>query len=213
MFDLNQITNQLNTIIANSKVHISLLLKLIVGIWIFNFINWSTGSALNVLGTIPRSKRGILGIVFSWILHGHFNHLFFNSIPLFTLSLLLISFDQQMFYNATILIIILEGLSVWLFARRGNHIGASGLIAGYFGFALIFAYKTATVVSILLGLIVLYYFGSILLSFFPNEAKTSWEAHLFGFLSGIATFFLLFDYNILPISYLSYFQTSLQKYF
>lgn len=199
---LNQTVDQLIVLVNNSKQHISLILKIIAGVWVFNIINWASGSVLNTLGVIPRSKRGLLGIFFSWSLHGNFNHLFFNSIPLFALSLLLISVNKSMFYNATILIILLEGLIVWLIARRGNHIGASGLIAGYFGLALIFAYKSATVVSIILGFIVLYYFGSILLSFFPSEDKTSWEGHLFGFLSGIASFFILFDYNFLPINFI-----------
>jgi membrane associated rhomboid family serine protease len=199
---LNQAVDQLIVLVNNSKQYISLILKIIAGLWVFNIINWASGSVLNTLGVIPRSKRGLLGIFFSWSLHGNFNHLFFNSIPLFALSLLLISINKSMFYNATILIIFLEGLIVWLIARRGNHIGASGLIAGYFGLALIFAYKSATVVSIILGFIVLYYFGSILLSFFPSEDKTSWEGHLFGFLSGIASFFILFDYNFLPINFI-----------
>ena len=204
MLEIKQLTEQFSTLIANSKQHVTLILELIAGLWIFNLINWFTGSILNVLGTIPRSKRGLLGIIFSWSLHGNFNHLFFNSIPLFALSLILISFDPQMFFNATILIMVLEGLTVWLFARRGNHIGASGIVAGYFGFALIFAYKSATIVGILLGFIVLYYFGGILLSFFPTEAKTSWEAHLFGFLAGIASFFILFDYKFVPLNYLNF---------
>lgn len=191
MLELTEITEQLNILVYNSKKHITLILQIIAGIWIFNFINWFTGSIFNILGTIPRRKRGILGIIFSWVLHANFNHLFFNSIPLFVLSLLIISFNKQMFFNASIVIILLEGFSVWLLGRRGNHIGASGLVAGYFGFSLIFAYQTATIVSIFLGVVVLYYFGGILLSLFPSEARTSWEAHLFGFLSGISAFFIV----------------------
>ncbi len=203
MLELKQISEQFNTLIINSKQHATLIVELIGALWILNIINLSTGKTLNVLGVVPRNKRGLLGIMFSWAIHGNFNHLFFNSIPLFTLSLLLISFDKQMFFNLTIIIILLEGLSVWLFGRRGNHIGASGLIAGYFGFALIFAYESATIVSILLGILVLYYFGGILLSFFPTEAKTSWEGHLFGFLAGITAFFILFKYKIMPIEYIN----------
>lgn len=191
MLSLNEITEQFNALLYNSKQHIILIVKIIAGIWIFNFINWFTGSTLNTLGTIPRSKKGILGIMFSWILHANFNHLFFNSIPLFILSLLIISYNKQMFFNISIMIIILDGIAVWLFARKGNHMGASGLVAGYFGFMLIFAYKTASIVSIILAIVILYYFGGIILSLFPTDAKTSWEAHLFGFLAGIASFFIM----------------------
>lgn len=209
MLNLSELVSQFNTVINNSKQHTGLILQIIAGIWILNIINWSTGSILNIFGTVPRSRRGILGIFFSWLIHGNLNHLFFNSIPLFTLSLILISFDSTIFYNVSVLTILLEGTAVWLLARKGNHIGASGLVAGYFGFALIFAYKSATIVSIFLGLILIYYFGGILLSFLPTETKTSWEAHLFGFISGIASFFILFNYKFLPINYIKKIMASL----
>lgn len=199
MLNLNQIADQFNTLMVHSKEQIWLIIKLLSLIWVINLANWAMGSVLNVLGTIPRNRRGLLGIVCSWFLHANFNHLFFNSIPLFVLSLLLISFNKKMFFDATILIILLEGVSVWLLGRRGNHIGASGLIAGYFGFSLVFAYENASIVSIFLSGILLYYFGSILLSLFPSEDRTSWESHLLGFITGIATYFLMFKYHVMPI--------------
>lgn len=190
MYILNEITSQLNTLVYSSKKNIKTIGLLLAVLWVFNIINWASGSILNVFGNVPRSRKGILGIILSWLPHANFNHLFFNSIPLFVLSLLVISYGRKMFLDATLVIIFLEGLAVWLFARKGNHMGASSLVAGYFGFMLIFAYKTATVVSIFLGLIILYYFGGILFSFFPLQLKTSWESHLFGFLAGICAFFI-----------------------
>jgi membrane associated rhomboid family serine protease len=169
MLELPEIVKQFNTFITNSKQHIHIILYSIGCIWLFNLVNWLTGSPLKVLGTIPRSKRGILGIFFSWLIHANFNHLFFNSIPLFCLSLLLISYNKLLFIDVSILIIFLEGFSVWLLARKANHMGASGLVAGYFGFLLILAYKLPSIVSVFLGAIVLYYFGGILLSFFPQQ--------------------------------------------
>lgn len=193
---LYELTEQLSNLVNNSKHSIPFILKMISGIWVFNVFNWLINSPFNILGTIPRTKRGILGIIFSWILHANFNHLFFNTIPLFILSLIIISSNQKLFFNSTITILLIEGLAVWLFARKGNHMGASGLIAGYFGLILILSYKMGTIINILLGLVVLYYFGGILLSFFPEKAKTSWESHLFGFAAGITTYFLDSHYNL-----------------
>lgn len=193
---LYDLTEQLSELVYNSKNNILFILKLIAGIWIFNIVNWLIGSPFNILGNIPRTKKGTLGIIFSWILHGNWNHLFFNTIPLFSLSLIIISLNRNLFFNTTIIILIIEGLAVWLLARKGNHIGASGLIAGYFGLILILSYKIGSTVNILLGSIVLYYFSGILLSFFPTEAKTSWESHLFGFIAGITSFFLVYHYKI-----------------
>lgn len=193
---LYDLTEQLLDVVNNSKANILFILKIILGIWVFNIINWLLGSPLTILGTIPRTKRGILGILFSWILHANWNHLFFNTIPLFALSLIIVSLNKNLFLNTTIIILFIEWLFVWLLARKGNHIGASGLIAGYFGLILTLSYKIGSAVSVLLGSIVLYYFSGILLSFFPQEAKTSWEAHLFGFIAGILSFFLVYYYKI-----------------
>jgi membrane associated rhomboid family serine protease len=187
---LNEINVQFGSLVYNAKLNLKFILGAMTGLWLFNFVNWLAGAPFNVLGNIPRSRKGLLGIIFSWGPHANFNHLFFNSIPLFVLSLLIISYGKKHFIDVSLLIILLEGLAVWLFARRGNHIGASGLVAGYFGFMLIFAYQVANIVSIFLALVVLYYFGGIILSFFPTEAKSSWESHLFGFLSGISAFFI-----------------------
>ena len=94
------------------------------------------------------------------------------------------------------MIIVLEGIMVWLFARKGNHIGASGLIAGYFSYLLIHSYMSSTILSISLGIVILYYFGGILLSIFPTAAKISWEGHLFGIIAGIISFMVHNFYHI-----------------
>lgn len=201
---LYDITEQLSDLVTNSRSNIIFILEIIAGIWLFNIINWFTGSPLNILGTIPRTKRGILGIIFSWALHANFNHLFFNTIPLFSLSLIIIAFNKNLFFTATISILLIEGIGVWLLARKGNHMGASGLIAGYFGLILTLSREIGSIVSICLGFLVLYYFSGILLSFFPEKAKTSWESHLFGFIAGIITFYLTYYYKISLISLLNY---------
>ena len=86
---------------------------------------------------------------------------------------------------------IVQGLLVWLFGRRGNHIGASGVISGYFAFVLAQAIDRPSVTTLFVGGIALYYFGGILLSLFPSEERVSWEGHLFGFLAGVLAVFIL----------------------
>ncbi len=61
MLRLAEITAQFNTLIFHSKQNINLILAIMAAIWVFNAINWATGSTLNILGTIPRSRRGIFG--------------------------------------------------------------------------------------------------------------------------------------------------------
>jgi len=184
---LNDLADQLNLFILKSKIFMIPWLKALGILWGINIVNWIIGSPLNRLGLYPRRLSGLPGIVFSPFLHQDFNHLFFNSIPLFVLGLVLLAQNPETFYSATLSIIILGGLLVWLFGRSARHIGASGVISGYFGFIVVSAYLHPGILTFLLALLILYYFGSIFLGIFPQEEQVSWESHLLGFIAGIAT--------------------------
>lgn len=170
----------------------SYFLFIAIGImWIVNFVNWwLLGSWLNVLGIYPRRIWGLIGIPISPILHGHFNHLFFNSFPLFMLANLVLLKGYTVFYVVTGLIVFGCGIIVWLIGRHAFHIGASGLIMGYWSYLIVQAYQEQTVMSLILGAISLYYFGGLLLSLFPDKKEVSWEAHLSGFVSGIGAYYV-----------------------
>lgn len=170
----------------------SYFLLIAIGImWIVNFVNWwLLRSWLNVLGIYPRRIWGLIGIPISPVLHGHFNHLFFNSFPLFMLANLVLLKGYTVFYVATSVIVLGCGIIVWLIGRNAFHIGASGLIMGYWSYLIVQAYQEQTVMSLILGAISLYYFGGLLLSLFPDKKEVSWEAHLSGFASGIGAYYI-----------------------
>ena len=188
---LDNISNELALFIESSRSVMLLLLKIIGGLWAFNLFNWATGSRLNILGLFPRKKYGLPGLIFSPLLHANFTHLLFNTLPFFALSLFILSTGVSQYIKATLIIWLVQGLLLWCFGRKGNHIGASGLIAGYFSFVLTQAIQRPSITTLFVGGIALYYFGGILLSLFPSEERVSWEGHLFGFLAGILTVFLL----------------------
>lgn len=183
---LNDLSIELNDFINHAKLYLIPWLFCLGILWLINILNWITGSRLNILGIYPRNLFGLVGIPFSPLLHGNFSHLFFNSIPLFALGLILLARGPDVFFQVTMAVTLLGGLGVWLFGRKSLHIGASGVISGYFGFLLATAYFNPSMISILLALLVIYYFGSIFFGIFPQEEKISWESHLLGFLSGIA---------------------------
>lgn len=164
------------------------------GLWFFNIVNWLTGSKLNNFGIEPRKISGLIGIPLCPILHQNFNHLFFNSIPLFALGLAILADSIPTFIEVTIFVTIVGGFAVWLFARRAIHIGASGLVSGYFGYIVATAYTNPSFTTVLLAAVMLYYFGGIFLGIFPQKAKVSWESHLFGFLSGVFCAFIPPEY-------------------
>ncbi len=177
--------------IASMKAHLPLTLSFLGLLWGIQLVNFLLGYRLNVLGIYPRHLFGIPGIAFSPFLHGHANHLFFNSIPLFFLVNLILTFGVPVFYEVSAFIIIVGGTLVWLLGRPGFHVGASGLIMGYLGFLLTQAYFSQSAFSLVIGGLCIYYCGSLILNLVPQEVRTSWEGHVFGFGAGILSYFWL----------------------
>lgn len=174
-----------------SVQHTAPMVLIFVGImWAIHIVNALLGYRLNLLGVHPREIIGIPGIICSSFLHGDFNHLFFNSIPLFVLANFVMLDGVYVFYFVTASIILMSGIGTWLFGRRAIHVGASSLIVGYWSYLMVNAILGKTALAIVIGAVSFYYFGALLFSIFPSDLRTSWEGHLFGFLAGIATYFL-----------------------
>ncbi len=183
MFDWAQALQQIiTTMQANAEV----ALKILGLLWAVQIVNMAMHYRLNVFGIYPRHPFGLIGIFTSPFLHGHLNHLFFNSIPLFLLLVLMLAQGFSNFLTITLNIMIFSGLAVWLFGRKAMHVGASGVIMGYMGYLLTQAYYRPSAAALLLGVLALYYCGSILMHLLPSDAKTSWEGHVFGFAAGVA---------------------------
>lgn len=183
---ISNIALNYNDFFTLARAQLPFMGGLLLGLWVFNIINWLLlGSRLNVLGLYPRSAFGLVGIIFSPFLHGNFNHLFFNCIPLFVLGMFILALGQDVFIAVSILIALLEGIIVWLVGRKYLHIGASGIISGYFGFILGLAYFYPTIISLVLAVVAVYYFGSIIAGIIPTSEAVSWECHLAGLVSGL----------------------------
>ncbi|KTD40678.1 rhomboid family intramembrane serine protease [Legionella parisiensis] len=190
---LEELNNSLNWIISQTKNNIPILEIILLTIWFFFFVSLFFRKIL-LLGIIPRRAYGLPGILFAPLLHANFNHIFFNSIPLVVLSNFILINGLSYFLIVTIMITVLSGIAIWCFAKPGLHVGASGLITGYWGFLVSNIYQSGTLTTIILGIICIYYFAGIFFGIFPKEKGVSWEAHLFGLLAGLATSYLLAMY-------------------
>ncbi len=199
---MNDFIHQFVVTVAMLQQNLQFVLLLIACLYLIHILNWSIGFRLNYLGIYPRKLFGLPGIIFCPFLHGDFNHLFFNSIPLFVMVSFVLLNGMATFICVSVIVILLGGLGVWLFGRSAFHIGASGLIMGYWSYLLLSSYQHVTPVSIALAVVCIYYFGGLIFSLFPVKVKSSWESHVFGFLAGIAAGFLcpLLHYSL---SYLS----------
>ena len=186
--------DQLQWLVTMSKLNFHLLVITLVGLWGIHLINFVLGYRLNLLGLLPRETPGLVGIIFAPLLHGNFSHLLFNSIPLFVLMNFLLLDGLANLIAVTIIIALFSGIAVWLAGRKALHIGASGIIMGYWGFLLLGAILSPSVLTVFLIVICLYYFGGFLSSLLPEEGS-SWESHVFGFVAGlVASYFHLQNY-------------------
>jgi len=103
------------------------------------------------------------------------------------LGLIVIGRGERTFWAVSAGIVVLGGFAVWLLGRgQTSHVGASGVIFGYFGYLVALGVIERSVVSILRALVVGLFYGSIIWGVFPNHRGVSWEGHLFGLLAGIA---------------------------
>lgn len=165
----------------------TLLVCVVIGLWAIELANSLMNHALNNLGIRPRNIVGLQGILFAPFLHGNWRHLISNTFPLVILSWLIMARDRSEWIAVTILTAIASGLGTWLFGGAATiHIGASGVVFGYFGFLVARAYFERSMGSIAICLLVLALFSGMIWGILPVRVGISWEGHLFGLLGGIA---------------------------
>lgn len=144
------------------------------------------GFSLDVFGIFPRKLYGLLGVLFSPWLHGGWWHLMSNSIAFLGLGFAMSLAERNRFLRTTFYLVVLSGLGTWLIGRSGSvHIGASGLIYGYFGYLLSRAWNEKRALWMVTGIVVAILYGSMLGGVVPSREAISWEGHLCGLIAGI----------------------------
>ncbi len=166
-------------------------------IWGIHLIQWALGISLGYLGVLPRDFFGAKGILFAPLIHADFKHLINNSIPLFVLSSIILFFYPKVARKSFVRIYLLTGLMVWLignfffcgleYGHRCNsyHIGASGVVYGLATFIMGTGIFRGNIKSIVLALIVLFYYSGMFMGILPKEEGISWESHLYGGIIGL----------------------------
>jgi membrane associated rhomboid family serine protease len=172
---------------------IVVLMALVAAAWIVELgDSLVPGHWLDSHGIQPRTVSGLWGILFAPMLHGSFAHLMANTVPFLILGFLVMLRGLGTFIVVSLLVIVLGGFAVWLLAPGNTiHIGASGLIFGYLGYLLARGYFERSLGSLAIALLVGVLYGGALWGVLPGQIGISWQGHLFGFLSGVATAGLL----------------------
>ena len=147
---------------------------LFLGIW-----------SLDSYGIRPRQFSSLPNIFSSPFLHGGFAHVGANSVPFLILGALIMWRSKLEFWLVTLWVAIIAGLGIWLTgAANSIHIGASGLVFGYFGFLVLLGWFERSPASIVRALIIAFIYGGLLWGVLPGQEGISWQGHLFGFIGG-----------------------------
>jgi membrane associated rhomboid family serine protease len=141
--------------------------------------------SLDSFGIVPRTLRGVVGIAAAPFLHVDFHHLLSNTVPLFILLALLAGSKARSF-EIVIDVIVLGGLLLWVFGRRADHIGASGLIFGLIAFLMLSGVLEKRVVPMIIAVVVGFLYGGTLIwGIMPTfGSQMSWDGHLCGAIAG-----------------------------
>lgn len=185
---------------STATVGAATILTFVVLLYLVELIDQLSRHSLDAHGIRPLEADGLWGIVFAPVLHASWQHLMANTVPLLVLGFLMTLAGLSRFVWATVIVWILGGFGTWLIGNVGSscgptdHIGASGLIFGWLAFLLVFGIFVRRVSNIIIGLIVMFAYGGVLLGAMPVLGicgGVSWQGHLCGAIAGVVAAYVL----------------------
>lgn len=158
-------------------------------LWTIKLVEAYYGLSFKTLGVLPQTLTGLIGIIFSPLIHSDFSHLISNSIPVLVLGSMLYYFYKPVAFRVFFLGWFILGFWLWIIGRDSYHIGASGLIYCMAAFLFVSGIIRKHTRLMAVSLIVIFLYGSIIWGVFPLAERMSWEGHLSGLVAGIVLAF------------------------
>lgn len=147
--------------------------------------DWFLPGTLLSFGIRPREWRSLPGVLWAPLLHRDIGHLLANVLPLAILGAVVLLNGVRQFAELSAAVALVGGLGAWACGENGTvHVGASGLVFGYFGFLVArgFFHRSPGAVSTALAVGVLY--SGLLWGVLPLRDDVSWLGHLFSLAGG-----------------------------
>jgi membrane associated rhomboid family serine protease len=174
---------------ARSRINFRLAVKIAFGfvalIWAIALLNWGLGLGPDDFGVRPREWAGLPGILFAPLVHAGFAHLIANSAPLLVLGTAMLYLYPHAALRVLPAVYLGPGIAVWLFARGGIHVGASGLVYGLVSYIFVAGLIRRDRRAIAASLIVCFMYGALAWGVLPIQLGVSWETHLAAALIGL----------------------------
>jgi membrane associated rhomboid family serine protease len=166
----------------------AVILAIFVGLmWVVRGIDMFVPGGVSVagVGVVPRTWEGLWNIPIAPFIHADLDHIVSNTLPLLILGALILMRGVIEFVFVVFVTTFVSGFGTWLFGEgHAQHIGASGIVFGFFGYLV---FRIAFDRKISTGLIALAvaigYSSAMMYSLIPED-HISWSGHFFGFIGG-----------------------------
>ena len=150
-------------------------LLIVAVMWVVKIIEVSLNIDFGRYGVTPHTAHGLIGIFTLPFLHGSWEHLLSNSVPILVLGTALY-YCYPTLANRVLLI------------PESTHIGASALVYGLNLFLIASGFIRGNRMLIVISLIMVFLYGSFIWGMIPSLAipqNISWEGHLSGAIIGV----------------------------
>src|SRR5271154_5729932 len=162
------------------------LILLVAIMWVVEIVNVLDSYRLDRDGIVPRNVSHLDGVVFAPFLHASLSHLLANTVPFVILGFAIALDGAGRLLRVSLIVALVSGLGAWLIAPAGSvTVGASGVVFGYATYLISRGLFDRRMGEVLLGIVVLLFFGGALISDLIPHTGISWQAHLFGGIGGV----------------------------
>lgn len=163
-----------------------MILLFVGSMYVVEVLDQLSGSRLQHVGGVePREADGLDGILFAPMLHGAWEHLLANTVPLLVFGFLILLAGVRRWLVVTAVVWLFGGAGVWLTGGAGTvHVGASVLVFGWLCYLLLRGLVSGRPGQLALGVLLLLVYGGLLWGVLPGQPGVSWQGHLFGAVGG-----------------------------
>lgn len=175
-------------VLAEARKAFRVMVRILVVLWLIQVANALTGYGVSLaLGTRAHDIGSLPTVFTSPLVHASWQHIEYNSGPLFIYGFLAAFRGVRKFLWVTLVIMAVGGVATWLVEPPGViGVGASGVIFGWFGYVLVRGLFDRHGTDIVIGLVMVLCFAYTFQDLLPQSDPTiGWQAHLAGLITGV----------------------------
>lgn len=184
---------------ASFRLAMKIALVFIGVLWAIFVFDAVFGLRLGRFGLRPGSVPGLIGLFTAPLLHGSFEHLLSNTLPLFVSLTATLYLYPASSVRVIPLVWLGSGAIAWFIGRPSLHFGASGLIYGLLAYVFASGILRRDMRSVSVSLLVGFLYGSMVWGVLPIRPNMSWEMHLAGAMMGFLLAVLFRRWDRVPL--------------